>query len=179
MKKALITIMTIIAFIAIQIFEKYILKTKILFGVELSILFLLMILFTTNYSDTHGLLIVFSLGFIRDSISSGFFGIYTISLILSYMAIKKITDNFYSQNVGLDIFKLSIIVSVLEIVRQIVNYIKYSEFLPYMQSIKIASVNWMVVSLILIIIYPIYRKIGETIESVYKKENIITKYFTV
>ena len=161
-KKYIIDICILIVMFFLLMFDKYILKIEI-FGINIS-LYYIIILFLGIYLDTvNGLIIISILALIQDITIGANFGNIIISTVLSFLVLKII------KNIVLYFSYILIYIMV--------RYIIYNNKINYVDIFNIMLKEILIMTLIVIVIYPIFKEIGTYIGKRYKKRNIITKYF--
>ena len=149
-KKYIIDICILIVMFFLLMFDKYVLKMEI-FGINIS-LYYIIILFLGIYLDTvNGLIIISILALIQDIL-------YEEKLL-----------NVIIKNIVLYFSYILIYIMI--------RYIIYNNKINYVDTFNIMLKEILIMTLIVIVIYPIFKEIGTYIGKRYKKRNIITKYF--
>ena len=158
-KKYIIDICILIVMFFLLMFDKYVLKMEI-FGISISSYYII-ILFLGIYLDTvNGLIIISILALIQDITIGANFGNIIISTLLLNVIIKNIVLYFSY-----------ILIYIM------IRYIIYNNKINYVDTFNIMLKEILIMTLIVIVIYPIFKEIGTYIGKRYKKRNIITKYF--
>jgi len=175
-KKYIIDICILIVMFFLLMFDKYILKIEI-FGINIS-LYYIIILFLGIYLDTvNGLIIISILALIQDITIGVNFGNIIISTLLSFLILKKINKILYEEKLLNVIIKNIVLYFSYILIYIMVRYIIYNNRINYVDIFNIMLKEILIMTLIVIVIYPIFKEIGTYIGKRYKKRNIITKYF--
>lgn len=175
-KKYIIDICILIVMFFLLMFDKYILKIEI-FGINIS-LYYIIILFLGIYLDTvNGLIIISILALIQDITIGVNFGNIIISTLLSFLILKKINKILYEEKLLNVIIKNIVLYFSYILIYIMVRYIIYNNKINYVDIFNIMLKEILIMTLIVIVIYPIFKEIGTYIGKIYKKRNIITKYF--
>ena len=175
-KKYIIDICILVVMFFLLMFDKYILKIEI-FGINIS-LYYIIILFLGIYLDTvNGLIIISILALIQDITIGANFGNIIISTVLSFFILKKINKILYEEKLLNVIIKNIVLYFSYILIYIMVRYIIYNNKINYVDTFNIMLKEILIMTLIVIVIYPIFKEIGTYIGKRYKKRNIITKYF--
>ena len=175
-KKYIIDICILIVMFFLLMFDKYVLKMEI-FGINIS-LYYIIILFLGIYLDTvNGLIIISILALIQDITIGTNFGNIIISTLLSFLILKKINKILYEEKLLNVIIKNIVLYFSYILIYIMVRYIIYNNKINYVDIFNIMLKEILIMTLIVIVIYPIFKEIGTYIGKRYKKRNIITKYF--
>ena len=175
-KKYIIDICILIVMFFLLMFDKYILKIEI-FGINIS-LYYIIILFLGIYLDTvNGLIIISILALIQDITIGANFGNIIISTVLSFFILKKINKILYEEKLLNVIIKNIVLYFSYILIYIMIRYIIYNNKINYVDTFNIMLKEILIMTLIVIVIYPIFKEIGTYIGKRYKKRNIITKYF--
>lgn len=175
-KKYIIDICILVVMFFLLMFDKYILKIEI-FGINIS-LYYIIILFLGIYLDTvNGLIIISILALIQDITIGVNFGNIIISTLLSFLILKKINKILYEEKLLNVIIKNIVLYFSYIIIYIMIRYIIYNNKINYVDTFNIMLKEILIMTLIVIVIYPIFKEIGTYIGKRYKKRNIITKYF--
>lgn len=175
-KKYIIDICILIVMFFLLMFDKYILKIEI-FGINIS-LYYIIILFLGIYLDTvNGLIIISILALIQDITIGVNFGNIIISTLLSFLILKKINKILYEEKLLNVIIKNIVLYFSYILIYIMIRYIIYNNKINYVDIFNIMLKEILIMTLIVIVIYPIFKEIGTYIGKRYKKRNIITKYF--
>ena len=174
-KKYIIDICILIVMFFLLMFDKYVLKMEI-FGINIS-LYYIIILFLGIYLDTvNGLIIISILALIQDITIGANFG-NIISTVLSFLILKKINKILYEEKLLNVIIKNIVLYFSYILIYIMIRYIIYNNKINYVDTFNIMLKEILIMTLIVIVIYPIFKEIGTYIGKRYKKRNIITKYF--
>ena len=175
-KKYIIDICILVVMFFLLMFDKYVLKMEI-FGINIS-LYYIIILFLGIYLDTvNGLIIISILALIQDITIGANFGNIIISTVLAFLVLKKITKILYEEELLNVIIKNIVLYFSYIIIYIMIRYIIYNNKINYVDTFNIMLKEILIMTLIVIVIYPIFKEIGTYIGKRYKKRNIITKYF--
>ena len=175
-KKYIIDICILVVIFFLLMFDKYILKIEI-FGINIS-LYYIIILFLGIYLDmVNGLIIISILALIQDITIGANFGNIIISTVLSFFILKKINKILYEEKLLNVIIKNIVLYFSYMLIYIMVRYIIYNNKINYVDIFNIMLKEILIMTLIVIVIYPIFKEIGTYIGKRYKKRNIITKYF--
>ena len=175
-KKYIIDICILIVMFFLLMFDKYVLKMEI-FGINIS-LYYIIILFLGIYLDTvNGLIIISILALIQDITIGANFGNIIISTVLSFLILKKINKILYEEKLLNVIIKNIVLYFSYILIYIMIRYIIYNNKINYVDTFNIMLKEILIMTLIIIVIYPIFKEIGTYIGKEYKKRNIITKYF--
>ena len=175
-KKYIINICVLVIMFFILMLDKYILKMDI-FGINIS-LYYIIILFLGIYLDTvNGLIIISILALIQDITIGVNFGNIIISTLLSFLILKKINKILYEEKLLNVIIKNIVLYFSYILIYIMIRYIIYNNKINYVDTFNIMLKEILIMTLIVIVIYPIFKEIGTYIGKRYKKRNIITKYF--
>lgn len=175
-KKYIIDICILIVMFFLLMFDKYILKIEI-FGINIS-LYYIIILFLGIYLDTvNGLIIISILALIQDITIGVNFGNIIISTLLSFLILKKINKILYEEKLLNVIIKNIVLYFSYILIYIMIRYIIYNNKINYVDTFNIMLKEILIMTLFVIVIYPIFKGIGTYIGKRYKKRNIITKYF--
>ena len=175
-KKYIIDICILVVIFFLLMFDKYILKIEI-FGINIS-LYYIIILFLGIYLDmVNGLIIISILALIQDITIGANFGNIIISTVLSFFILKKINKILYEEKLLNVIIKNIVLYFSYILIYIMVRYIIYNNKINYVDTFNIMLKEILIMTLIVIVIYPIFKEIGTYIGKRYKKRNIITKYF--
>lgn len=175
-KKYIIDICILIVMFFLLMFDKYVLKMEI-FGINIS-LYYIIILFLGIYLDTvNGLIIISILALIQDITIGVNFGNIIISTLLSFLILKKINKILYEEKLLNVIIKNIVLYFSYIFIYIMIRYIIYNNKINYVDTFNIMLKEILIMTLIVIVIYPIFKEIGTYIGKRYKKRNIITKYF--
>lgn len=176
-KKYIIDICILIVMFFLLMFDKYVLKMEI-FGINIS-LYYIIILFLGIYLDTvNGLIIISILALIQDITIGANFGNIIISTLLSFLILKKINKILYEEKLLNVIIKNIVLYFSYILIYIMIRYIIYNNNkINYVDTFNIMLKEILIMTLIVIVIYPIFKEIGTYIGKRYKKRNIITKYF--
>ena len=175
-KKYIIDICILIVMFFLLMFDKYVLKMEI-FGINIS-LYYIIILFLGIYLDTvNGLIIISILALIQDITIGTNFGNIIISTLLSFLILKKINKILYEEKLLNVIIKNIVLYFSYILIYIMIRYIIYNNKINYVDIFNIMLKEILIMTLIVIVIYPIFKEIGTYIGKRYKKRNIITKYF--
>lgn len=175
-KKYIIDICILIVMFFLLMFDKYVLKMEI-FGINIS-LYYIIILFLGIYLDTvNGLIIILILALIQDITIGVNFGNIIISTLLSFLILKKINKILYEEKLLNVIIKNIVLYFSYILIYIMIRYIIYNNKINYVDTFNIMLKEILIMTLIVIVIYPIFKEIGTYIGKRYKKRNIITKYF--
>ena len=175
-KKYIIDICILVVMFFLLMFDKYILKIEI-FGINIS-LYYIIILFLGIYLDTvNGLIIISILALIQDITIGANFGNIIISTVLSFFILKKINKILYEEKLLNVIIKNIVLYFSYIYIYIMIRYIIYNNKINYVDTFNIMLKEILIMTLIVIVIYPIFKEIGTYIGKRYKKRNIITKYF--
>ena len=175
-KKYIIDICILVVMFFLLMFDKYVLKMEI-FGISIS-LYYIIILFLGIYLDTvNGLIIISILALIQDITIGANFGNIIISTVLSFLVLKKINKILYEEKLLNVIIKNIVLYFSYIIIYIMIRYIIYNNKINYVDTFNIMLKEILIMTLIVIVIYPIFKEIGTYIGKRYKKRNIITKYF--
>lgn len=175
-KKYIIDICILIVMFFLLMFDKYVLKMEI-FGINIS-LYYIIILFLGIYLDTvNGLIIISILALIQDITIGVNFGNIIISTLLSFLILKKINKILYEEKLLNVIIKNIVLYFSYILIYIMIRYIIYNNKINYVDTFNIMLKEILIMTLIVIVIYPIFKEIGTYIGKRYKKRNIITKYF--
>lgn len=175
-KKYIIDICILIVMFFLLMFDKYVLKMEI-FGINIS-LYYIIILFLGIYLDTvNGFIIISILALIQDITIGANFGNIIISTVLSFLVLKKINKILYEEKLLNVIIKNIVLYFSYILIYIMIRYIIYNNKINYVDTFNIMLKEILIMTLIVIVIYPIFKEIGTYIGKRYKKRNIITKYF--
>lgn len=175
-KKYIIDICILVVIFFLLMFDKYILKIEI-FGINIS-LYYIIILFLGIYLDmVNGLIIISILALIQDITIGANFGNIIISTVLSFFILKKINKILYEEKLLNVIIKNIVLYFSYIFIYIMIRYIIYNNKINYVDTFNIMLKEILIMTLIVIVIYPIFKEIGTYIGKRYKKRNIITKYF--
>lgn len=175
-KKYIIDICILIVMFFLLMFDKYVLKMEV-FGINIS-LYYIIILFLGIYLDTvNGLIIISILALIQDITIGVNFGNIIISTLLSFLILKKINKILYEEKLLNVIIKNIVLYFSYILIYIMIRYIIYNNKINYVDTFNIMLKEILIMTLIVIVIYPIFKEIGTYIGKRYKKRNIITKYF--
>ena len=175
-KKYIIDICILVVMFFLLMFDKYILKIEIV-GINIS-LYYIIILFLGIYLDTvNGLIIISILALIQDITIGANFGNIIISTVLSFFILKKINKILYEEKLLNVIIKNIVLYFSYIFIYIMIRYIIYNNKINYVDTFNIMLKEILIMTLIVIVIYPIFKEIGTYIGKRYKKRNIITKYF--
>lgn len=175
-KKYIIDICILVVMFFLLMFDKYILKIEI-FGINIS-LYYIIILFLGIYLDmVNGLIIISILALIQDITIGANFGNIIISTVLSFFILKKINKILYEEKLLNVIIKNIVLYFSYIFIYIMIRYIIYNNKINYVDTFNIMLKEILIMTLIVIVIYPIFKEIGTYIGKRYKKRNIITKYF--
>ena len=175
-KKYIIDICILVVMFFLLMFDKYVLKMEI-FGINIS-LYYIIILFLGIYLDTvNGLIIISILALIQDITIGANFGNIIISTVLSFFILKKINKILYEEKLLNVIIKNIVLYFSYILIYIMIRYIIYNNKINYVDTFNIMLKEILIMTLIVIVIYPIFKEIGTYIGKRYKKRNIITKYF--
>lgn len=175
-KKYIIDICILIVMFFLLMFDKYVLKMEI-FGINIS-LYYIIILFLGIYLDTvNGLIIISILALIQDITIGVNFGNIIISTLLSFLILKKINKILHEEKLLNVIIKNIVLYFSYILIYIMIRYIIYNNKINYVDTFNIMLKEILIMTLIVIVIYPIFKEIGTYIGKRYKKRNIITKYF--
>ena len=175
-KKYIIDICILIVMFFLLMFDKYVLKMEI-FGINIS-LYYIIILFLGIYLDTsNGIVIISILALIQDSTIGVNFGNIIISSILSFLILKRVNKILYEEKLLNVIIKNIVLYFSYILIYIMIRYIIYNNKINYVDTFNIMLKEILIMILIVIVIYPIFKEIGTYIGKRYKKRNIITKYF--
>lgn len=175
-KKYIIDICILIVMFFLLMFDKYVLKMEI-FGINIS-LYYIIILFLGIYLDTvNGLIIISILALIQDITIGTNFGNIIISTLLSFLILKKINKILYEEKLLNVIIKNIVLYFSYILIYIMIRYIIYNNKINYVDTFNIMLKEILIMTLFVIVIYPIFKEIGTYIGKRYKKRNIITKYF--
>ena len=175
-KKYIIDICILIVMFFLLMFDKYVLKMEI-FGINIS-LYYIIILFLGIYLDTvNGLIIISILALIQAITIGANFGNIIISTVLSFLILKKINKILYEEKLLNVIIKNIVLYFSYILIYIMIRYIIYNNKINYVDTFNIMLKEILIMTLIVIVIYPIFKEIGTYIGKRYKKRNIITKYF--
>ena len=171
-KKYIIDICILVVMFFLLMFDKYILKIEI-FGINIS-LYYIIILFLGIYLDTvNGLIIISILALIQDITIGVNFGNIIISTLLSFLILKKINKILYEEKLLNVIIKNIVLYFSYIIIYIMIRYIIYNNKINYVDTFNIMLKEILIMTLIVIVIYPIFKEIGTYIGKRYKKRNII------
>lgn len=177
MKKVSIISLLILTFLVIFFLQANIFQMCTIGGIMPN-LFILFILFIGLYSNTTmGVSFGVVCGLIIDFVYSKNIGITAIMLcIIGYLG-AYFDKNFSKEN-KLTIIIIGAIATVIyEVGYYALNVITLQFDAEIINFIKILLVELLYNTLITIIIYPIIQKAGCTIDRIFKKDNMLTRYF--
>ena len=97
--------------------------------------------------------------------------------MLSFLVLKKINKILYEEKLLNVIIKNIVLYFSYILIYIMVRYIIYNNKINYVDIFNIMLKEILIMTLIVIVIYPIFKEIGTYIGKRYKKRNIITKYF--
>ena len=97
--------------------------------------------------------------------------------VLSFFILKKINKILYEEKLLNVIIKNIVLYFSYILIYIMVRYIIYNNKINYVDIFNIMLKEILIMTLIVIVIYPIFKEIGTYIGKRYKKRNIITKYF--
>ncbi len=176
LKKYIINICILVTMFFMLMIDKYIFKLDIL-GINIS-LYYIMILFIGIYLDTpNGIIIVSILAFIQDITIGSNFGNIIISTVLSFLALKKVNKILYEEKLINTVLKQIVLYFSYMFIYIIIRYAIYNNTINYVNILTITLKEIVFLTLITIVIYPVFKEIGTYIGKEYKNKNIITKYF--
>lgn len=175
-KKVIVLILFLIAFI-LYFFQRNIFSTLKLFGIMPNIL-IIYILFLGLYTNSKvSISIGIFLGFLLDTIYGKCIGISSMMFcILAYVA-AYFDKNFSKDN------KITIIIMcigatfVYELGCYIINSVVFNFEIEFLFFLKKVLIENLYNTLLLIIIYPIFKKLGYILDRKFKHTNLLTKYF--
>lgn len=177
MKKVLINLFLVIAFIIIYFFQVNFFSWFKIAGVMPN-LFIVFILFIGLYYNriagvTHGII----LGILLDLFIGRKVGISAIMLGIVGL-IGGIFDKNFSKDSRLTLIVMVILSTfIYEIGTYIIGYFIYKFDIELVKVIKILLVESFYNVILTIILYPLIKKFGNKIEEEYKGKKILTRYF--
>lgn len=177
MKKVLITIILIIAFLFIYFLQANFFSFATIAGVKpnLFVVFVLFIgLFTTG---TYGIVAGILCGLFLDALHGNVIGITAVMLCIVGFLGGYFDKNFSKEN------RITIMLMVVgstiiyEVGSYFLNIIILKYDLELMIFIRKLLIEVLYNTLLVVIIYPLMQKAGYSIEQNFKRNNILTRYF--
>lgn len=141
-------------------------------------LFVLLILFIGIFVNSKvGAILGFFLGLYTDFLFSNTIGISAILFgILGFCG--EFLEKRFSRDSKITIVLMgSIVTAIYEIVLFIVRIIKYSTSINIISFVYILGIEMIYNAFLIIILYPLIHKFGLYVESVFKNNKMLTRYF--
>lgn len=175
-KKVLTIILFAIGFL-LYFIQKNIFSNLPIAGIAPNI-FIIYILFLGLYTNSKvSISIGIFVGFLLDTVYGKCIGISsTMFCILAYLA-SYFDKNFSKDNKITILFMCIGATCIYELGYYILNIITYDFYFETWYFIKILFIENLYNILILIIIYPVFQKLGYMLDRKYKKSNLLTRYF--
>lgn len=175
-KKGVIVILFLISFL-LYFLQRNIFSNLTIGGIAPN-LFIIYILFLGLYTNSKvSMSIGIFIGFLLDAVYGKCIGISSMMFcILAYVA-SYFDKNFSKDN------KITIIIMgigatfIYEFGYYALNSIVFNFDIEFFNFLKIALVENLYNTLLLIIIYPAFKKIGYVLDRKFKKSNLLTRYF--
>lgn len=177
MNKKVITIILFLISYILYFFQKNIFSNLTISGIAPNI-FIIYILFLGLYTNSKvSIGIGIFLGLLLDTVYGKCIGISsTMFCILAYIA-SYFDKNFSKDN------KITIIIMcigatfIFEFGYYIINSIVFNFEIEFLKFLKIILIEILYNTLLLILIYPLFKKIGYTLDRNFKESNLLTRYF--
>ena len=141
-------------------------------------IFIIYILFLGLYTNSKvSIAIGIFIGFLLDSVYGKCIGISSIMFcILAYLA--SYFDKNFSKDNKITIMLMCIGATfIFELGYYFINSIVFDFNIEFLHFIKIMLIENVYNTLLLIIIYPIFQKLGYMLDRKFKKSNLLTRYF--
>lgn len=177
MKKTIITICLILTFFIIFFLQVNVFQTFTIAGIMPN-LFVIFILFVGLYANVSlGLSFGVVGGLIIDLVYSKSIGITAVMLcVVGYLG-AYFDKNFSKENKITIIIMVAVVTIIYEIGYYVLSSIILEFDLEIFYFVKILLVEVLYNILLSIILYPTIQKFGYSVDRVFKKNNILTRYF--
>lgn len=177
MSKKLVTIILFISGFLLYFIQKNIFSNLPIAGITPNI-FIIYILFLGLYTNSKvSIMVGIFIGFLLDAVYGKCIGISsTMFCILAYLS-SYFDKNFSKDNKITILFMCIGATCIYELGHYILNIIIYNFDFEFLYFTKILFIENIYNILILIIIYPLFQKLGYILDRKYKKSNLLTRYF--
>ncbi len=177
MKKVLAIIYLIIAFFIIYFLQANFFSWFTIAGIQPN-LFIIFILFIGLFTGKNiGAIFGLILGLYLDLLLGRTIGISGILLAMIGMIGEYLDRNFSKESRFTIMLMVAGCTAIYEIGGYIFNIIRLGLPIEIFSFAKILIVEMIYNVLIIVIIYPLIRKLGYALENVFKSKNILTRYF--
>ncbi len=177
MKKVLATIYLIIAFFIVYFLQANFFSWFTIGGIKPN-LFIIFVLFIGLFAGRKmGTIFGLILGLYLDLLLGRTIGISGVLLAIIGMLGEYLDKNFSKESRFTIMLMVVICTVIYELGGYLFNIVRLGIPLEIFSFMKILFVEIIYNILIIVIIYPIIRKLGYALENVFKTKNILTRYF--
>lgn len=177
MNKKATTIILLLFSLVIYFLQRNIFANLKIFGINPNI-FIIYILFLGLYTNSKiSILISIFIGLIIDATYGKCIGITpTMLCIIAYLA-AYFDKNFSKDNKITIILMLIGATFIYEFGYYAINSIVFNYKLEFLYFLKVVLIEILYNILLLIIIYPLFQKVGYMLDRKFKRSNLLTRYF--
>lgn len=177
MKKNVIIIFLLIISYLMFFIQMTFFNNITMWGIRPNIVLIYLTLLVTYTNKPAYITVALITGLVIDFSTSSIIGATTLSLLTSALIVEKFNNIIYSSSIYVDMLKIVIATIVYGIIYYIlciaVNQANF-EGLVFM---KILGIECIYNTLIIMIIYPITSVLGTKFKTIYKNNNMLTRYF--
>lgn len=177
MKKVIINVVLVITFIIIYLLQTEFFSWFTIYGVMPNLFVILVLYIGLFMGHSIGITYGIVFGILLDILIGKKIGITSIGLGIVGVIVTKLDRNFSKDSRMTLMLMVIFTTAIYEIVVYLLNYILLDINVEVQNFIKILSIELIYNALITIIIYPIIQFTGHDVESQFKGNRILTRYF--
>lgn len=177
MKKALLIFSIFIYFLIIYFLESNFFTWFNINGIKPNLFIILMVVIGAFINKYYGFGIGVFLGLLLDLFIGKSIGINGIVLGIAGLLGGVFTKTFSKDNKMTLIVLVSVTTLICEIISYIYQIILFGLPIEILNFVKIILIEILYNSILLIVLYPLLKKLGNSLEKAFTKDNILTRYY--
>lgn len=177
MKKTVIYFILILMVIPIHLFQILVLDNFRAFNVAANIFIIYLIFLSTYTNKTTSYIFALIYGLMFDISASNPVGITPIAAICIIELTILLNKILYINSRIATMMKALLLVIAYEVIRYVIRAIILKFSIEILPCINIALIEGIYLMLIMMLIYPVYKKIGDITDEKLNEKNVLTRYF--
>ncbi len=177
MKKVLTIILLILSMLLFHVLQHTIFQRFTIFNIFANIIVIFFVFLSTYTNKVYSYILAIVYGFLVDIKFGNPIGSTAFSLIISIEVSIRLNSLLYINSRIATMLKIFFITIIYEFSRYLLRAVILSFDIELLEFLKIVSIQAGYNMLILMVIYPAFKYIGEITDQSLHKSNILTRYF--
>lgn len=177
MKKILTVFILILVLLLINILQYTLFQKYMMFNIVANIIVIFFIFLSTYTNRIYAYIFAIFYGFLIDIRYGNPIGITTFALIILIELTIKFNLLLYVNSRIATMIKVFLLTIIYEFVKYILRVVILSFDIEVLEFFKIVSIEAIYNMLILMVIYSVFKILGEITNEIFNKKNVLTRYF--